>query len=91
MIPLSIIRAVGNVRRRALPHYCADSELSSPDRPGGLSAGVTHRAWVAIEEARLPFAAKATTMAGMWRELTDRRSMTNLRAHIAVTILSGPP
>lgn len=91
IVPLTIIRDVGNVRRRALPHYCADSELSFRISRAGYATAVTHRTWVAIEEREKPFAAEATTVGGAWRQITDRRSMSNLRAHVVAALLSGPP
>lgn len=91
IVPLAIIRDVGNVRRRALPHYCADSEFSFRISRAGYPTAVTHRTWVAIEAREKPFAAEPTTVGGVWRQITDRRSMSNLRAHVVAAVLSGPP
>jgi len=91
MVPLSILREVGNVRRRALPHYCADTELFFRIAHAGYPLAVTHRTWVATAPPpTIPFALGPVTFSQVWRSLWDRRSMSNLRAHLTVIMLAGP-
>ncbi len=91
IVPLSILREVGNVRRRALPHYCADSELFFRIAKAGHPLAVTHRTWVGIAApSDAPFSFEPGNFGQVWRSLWDRRSMSNLPAHVTVILLAGP-
>jgi GT2 family glycosyltransferase len=84
LIPLKIIRAVGNVDAKAFPHYIADYEFFTRVRRHGFPLVVTYATRIAahidqtgIKGERGPF-----TLRQAWRILVSRKSMQNVRDHL---------
>src|SRR5262249_2977876 len=84
LIPLRIIRAVGNVDAETFPHYIADYEFFTRVHRRGFRLIVTYETRIAahidqtgIKGERGPF-----TLRQAWRILVSRKSMQNVQDHL---------
>jgi len=84
LIPLRMIRAVGNVNAEMFPHYIADYEFFCRLRRHGFRLGVTYetRIYAHLEETGLFVGpSPALTFRQTWTILFSVRSMHNVRDH----------
>ena len=93
IVPLRMIRDAGNVDPEHLPHYAGDFELFCRIRRHGHRLGITGRTRVGShrQETGLIPTTDTTPAGQIWAEVTSRRSMTNLRDHIAFVRSAAPP
>lgn len=83
LVPLRMIRIVGNVDAKMLPHYLADYEFFCRLKQHGYRLGVCYETQILahIEETGiLPIKGKSG-LRSIWREYFSRRSMSNVVDH----------
>ncbi len=87
LYPLDLLRKIGNIRWRWLPHYLADYELSVRAREAGYSTLVATRAivWSAAKDSGID-----PHRAGVVERLFSRRSRSNILDAVAFFSLCGP-
>ncbi|MFQ4135674.1 glycosyltransferase family 2 protein [Nodosilinea sp. PGN35] len=83
LVPLSMIRAAGNVEAALWPHYLADYEFFCRLKGHGFKLGVCYetRLLAHIEETGILPGAGVKGFATIWQELFSRRSMSNVVDH----------
>jgi len=82
LVPVKMIRRVGNIDDKTFPHYISDYDFFCRIKSGGFKLVVCYDTMILahIEETGiLPQA--SLTVRQAWREIVDRRSMTCLRDH----------
>ncbi|HME70970.1 MAG TPA: glycosyltransferase family 2 protein [Myxococcota bacterium] len=84
LVPIAMIRTIGNVDPVAFPHYIADYDFSLRLREAGFRLGVTCETRLAshVGETGLAPATGMMSFRQYWTQLTSRRSMANLRDHL---------
>lgn len=93
LIPLHMIRRVGNVAAERLPHYIADYELTHRMKRAGYRLGVTNETRL-LSHTKVTGISPATgpvSLARLVRQLTHRRSMANLQDHLRFVASCAPP
>ncbi|MBR0843870.1 glycosyltransferase family 2 protein [Bradyrhizobium liaoningense] len=82
LVPIRMIREVGNIDDRRFPHYIADYDFFCRIKSAGFKLVVCYDTMVLahIEETGIVPQTRLT-LRQAWREIFDRRSMTNLRDH----------
>ncbi|WP_315826507.1 MULTISPECIES: glycosyltransferase family 2 protein [unclassified Bradyrhizobium] len=82
LIPIKMIRAVGNIDDRTFPHYISDYDFFCRIKSAGFKLLVCYDTMILahIEETGIVPQAQLT-LRQAWREIFDRRSMTNLGDH----------
>jgi hypothetical protein len=84
LVPLSMVRAAGNVNGTRFPHYIADCEFFSRLKRKGFRLGVT---WEAAIRSHVDVTGLSTQQPGpltfrqAWMALFSKRSMDNLGNH----------
>jgi GT2 family glycosyltransferase len=83
LIPLAMLRSIGNVDDAAFPHYLADYDLFCRLKAAGHRLGVTYETAILahIEETGIIPSVGKSSFRAVWNELFARRSMTNMRDH----------
>lgn len=83
LVPLRMIRSVGNVDADTFPHYIADYEFFCRLKSRGFSLLVTYEAQVLsyVEETGIAPTKQLRSFPQMWEVLFSRRSMSNCRDH----------
>ena len=92
LVPLNVVRRVGNVEKDRLPHYAADYEFSLRMARAGFALMMTNRTSVTVDwdSERLLAYWERATWRRLWWEATDQRSFVNLRTHFTLIDLAGP-
>src|SRR5581483_4397433 len=92
LVPIKMIRAVGNVDAARFPHYLADYEFFSRHRAKGFRLGVAYDARILahIEETGIVPTAGMVSFKAVWREYFSRRSMSNFQDHWRFIGLHAP-
>jgi GT2 family glycosyltransferase len=93
LLPIHMIRRVGNVAAARFPHYIADYELTHRMYRAGYRLGVTSETRL-LSHRQTTGIASSTEAIGfvrVYRMLTDRRSMANLRDHLGFVASCAPP
>jgi GT2 family glycosyltransferase len=93
LVPVPMIRRAGNVDEAGFPHYLADYEFFCRLKANGFRIGISYETEILahIEETGIQPAAGRTSIRAVWRELTSRRSMTNVRDHWRFIDRHAPP
>jgi len=93
LVPIAMIRTIGNVDPVTFPHYIADYDFSLRLRRAGFRLGVTWETWLAshVHETGLAPVSGMMSFRQYWTQLTSRRSMTNLRDHLRFVRRHAPP
>lgn len=93
LIPLEMIRSVGNVDDKAFPHYLADYDLFCRIKAAGHRLAVSYETaiFAHIEETGITPSDKRTGFRQVYRELFSRRSMTNIGDHLRFAARHAPP
>jgi GT2 family glycosyltransferase len=83
LVPLEMIREVGNVDVRQFPHYLADYEFFYRLKRNGFRLGVCYDTSVSahIDETGIVPSSGVTSFRQVWTELFSRRSMANVIDH----------
>ena len=83
LIPMRMLKTIGNVDDRAFPHYLADYDLFCRLKAAGHALCVTYETAILahIEETGIKPSAGASNFKAVWRELFSRRSMANVIDH----------
>ncbi len=83
LVPLSMIRAVGNVEAALWPHYLADYEFFCRLKGHGFKLGICYETCLLahIEETGILPGIGVKGFAAIWQELFSRRSMSNVVDH----------
>lgn len=83
LIPLRMIRAVGNIDADMLPHYLADYEFFCRLKEQGFRLGVTYETQILahIEETGIVPTNGSSSFRAIWHEVFSRRSMSNFGDH----------
>lgn len=92
LVPLSMIRAAGNVEAALWPHYLADYEFFCRLKGHGFKLGVCYetRLLAHIEETGILPGAGVKGFATIWQELFSRRSMSNVVDHWRFVLRHAP-
>jgi hypothetical protein len=82
LVPLKMIRQVGNIDDQTFPHYISDYDFFCRIKSAGFKLVVCYDTMILahIEETGIVPQAKLT-LRQAWREIFDRRSMTHLGDH----------
>jgi GT2 family glycosyltransferase len=82
LVPLGMIRMVGNIDDQTFPHYIADYDFFCRIKSAGFKLMVCYDTMILahIEETGIVPQARLT-LRQAWREIVDRRSMTHFRDH----------
>jgi GT2 family glycosyltransferase len=93
LVPLRIIRAVGNVDAETFPHYIADYEFFARVRRYGFPLLVTYQTHIEahIEQTGIKGGHGPFTLRQAWLILSSRRSMHNFQDHWRFIAVAGPP
>ncbi|MBY5790000.1 glycosyltransferase [Rhizobium leguminosarum] len=83
LIPLRMIRAVGNIDASMLPHYLADYEFFCRFKEQGFRLGVSYETQIVahIEETGIMPTSGSSAFRAIWHEIFSRRSMSNFLDH----------
>jgi GT2 family glycosyltransferase len=83
LVPMRMLRTVGNVDDRAFPHYLADYDLFCRLKAAGYALCVTYETAILahIEETGIKPSVGRSSFRAVWRELFSRRSMANVIHH----------
>lgn len=92
LVPLRMIRKVGNVDSKMLPHYLADYEFFYRLKQYGYRLGVCCevRVLAHIEETGIAPTTGISGFRSIWREIFSRRSMSNVVDHWRFVRRSAP-
>jgi GT2 family glycosyltransferase len=93
LVPLRIVRAIGNVDAEALPHYLADYEFFARARRHGFRLVVTYETRIAahIEHTGIIGDPGPLTLRQAWHLFVARKSMQNVRDHLRFIERCAPP
>jgi GT2 family glycosyltransferase len=93
LVPVPMIRKAGNVDDAGFPHYLADYEFFCRLKANGFRLGISYETAILahIEETGIQPAKQRTSIRAVWKELTSRRSMTNVRDHWRFVDRHAPP
>lgn len=83
LVPLKMIRSVGNIDALQFPHYLADYEFFYRLKRSGFRLGVCYDTSISahIEETGIVPGSGVTGFRQVWNELFSRRSMGNIVDH----------
>lgn len=83
IIPIKMIKKVGNVNSRTFPHYIADYEFFTRLKNNGYRLGVTYETRISahIEETGIIPSQDLASFSEISKEVFSRRSMNNLFDH----------
>jgi GT2 family glycosyltransferase len=83
LVPLPMVRAVGNVDDRTFPHYIADYDFFCRIKAAGFRLGVCPKARLLahVEETGIAPTAAIRPVREVVRTVISRRSMSNFRDH----------
>ena len=89
LVPMRMIRVVGNIDRDRLPHYAADYEFSNRLKRHGFRLLMTNRTTVRVrlDETALASYDGPTSLKRLWFEATSKRSYRATRPSSRSSIL----
>ena len=92
LVPLRMIRVVGNVDRERLPHYAADYEFSRRLARRGFRLLMTNRTEIRVhlDATALSKYTGPTSLKRLWWEATDKRSYRSYATQFTLIDLAGP-
>lgn len=92
LVPLRMIRVAGNIDDVSFPHYISDYDFFCRIRSAGFKLVVCYETAILahIEETGI-IPERGLTFAKAWREVTDRRSMSNIVDHWRFIARHAPP
>ncbi len=92
LVPMRMIRVVGNVDRDRLPHYAADYEFSNRLKRHGFRLLMTNRTTVRVrlDETALASYDGPTSLKRLWFEATSKRSYRSYTTQFTFIDLAGP-
>ena len=92
LVPMRMIRVVGNVDRDRLPHYAADYEFSNRLKRHGFRLLMTNRTTVRVrlDETALASYDGPTSLKRLWFEATSKRSYRSYATQFTFIDLAGP-
>lgn len=92
LIPISVIKWVGNVAQNALPHYGADYEYGLRIKFAGIPLVIANKAIVYLKNELTGFrpTKKILSYAEIWKKLFSIRSPANIFVHLRLVWLYSP-
>ena len=94
LVPISIVRQVGNIDSERFPHYIADYEYFARVKRHGFRLGVTYETTLKSDPTTTGMAARAGENRSLWQSaklLLSRRSMNNFLDHYRFIGAAAPP
>ena len=91
LVPIAMLRAVGNVRADRYPHHLADYDLTARLRAAGFRLVVCHAAELRADITNLDPVGGIVSLRRAWRMAFARRSRANLLDHLHFVADHAPP